>query len=247
MKTEASNRNLQQKFNFSPPKPRPFVANLPAKIDSYEEGIAQFFRWKTGLDYYLTIDQIVDFVINTGKIRVVDLLTDTATFALRLAGRKAFSGRIYSFDTNITLLERAKQRAFHLNLQQGIEFRQFQEPRLPVQDGHADLAVSIFDLHRHPAAQYMTEAMRILVPDGHLILADFLEPKSARSSLAGLWRKMHLRYVQKNPIESRAIYYDREEIIEMLFHAGFRQVIVQGLSVPASRHSGVFSLIAATK
>jgi ubiquinone/menaquinone biosynthesis C-methylase UbiE len=247
VKTETSNRNLQQKFNFSPPKPRPFVANLPARIDSYEEGVSQFFRWKTGLDYYLTIDQIVDFVINTGKIRVVDMLTDTATFALRLAGRKAFSGRIHSFDTNITLLERAKQRAFHLNLQQGIEFRQFQEPRLPFPDGHADLAVSIFDLHRHPVAQYMTEAIRILVPDGHLILADFLEPKTSRFSLAGLWRKMHLRYVQKNPIESRAVYYDREEIIEMLFQTGFRQVIVQGLSDPASRYSGVFCLIAATK
>lgn len=247
MKTDTSNRNLQQKFNFSPPKPRPFVANLPGRIDSYEEGVAQFFRWKTGLDYYLTIDQIVDFVINTGKIRVVDLLTDTATFALRLAGRKAFSGHIYSFDTNITLLERAKQRAFHLNLQQGIEFRQFQEPRLPVPDGQAELAVSIFDIHRHPLEQYLTEALRILVPDGHLILADFLEPKSARHSLVQLWRKMHLRYVQKNPVESRVTYYDREEIIEMLFQAGFRQVIVQGLSVPESRHSGVFSLIAATK
>lgn len=223
------------------------MANLPARIDSYEEGVAQFFRWKTGLDYYSTIDQIVDFVINTGKIRVVDLLTDTATFALRLAGRKAFSGRIYSFDTNITLLERAKQRAFHLNLQQGIEFKHFQEPRLPTPDAHAELAVSIFDLHRHPAAQYLTEARRILVPDGHLILADFLEPKSARTSIAGLWRKLHLRYVQKNPIESRAIYYDREEVIETLFQTGFRQVIVWGLSVPASRHSGVFCLIAATK
>jgi ubiquinone/menaquinone biosynthesis C-methylase UbiE len=247
VKTETSTRNLQQKFNFSPPKPRPFVANLPAKIDSYEEGVAQFFRWKTGLDYYLTIDQVVDFVINTGKNRVVDLLTDTATFALRLAGRKSFHGHIYSFDTNITLLERAKQRAVHLNLQQGIEFRQFQEPRLPIADGHAEIVVSIFDLHRHPATQYLTEALRILVSDGHLILADYLEPKSARASLVRLWRNMHLRYIQKNPIESRAIYYDREEIIEMLFHAGFRQVIVQGLSVPESRHSGVFSLIAATK
>ena len=111
MKTETPARELQKKFDFSPPHPRPFLASLPAKIDTYEEGVARLFRRETGLDYYLTIDQIVDFAINTGRMKVIDLLTDTATFALRLAGRKAFVGRIYSFDSNITLLERAKQRA----------------------------------------------------------------------------------------------------------------------------------------
>lgn len=247
MKTEHQTPDAQKKFNFSPPQPRPFLANLPARIDTYEEGIARFFRWKTGLDYYLTIDQIVDFVVNTGRIRVVDLLTDTAAFALRLAGRKAFRGRIYSFDTNITLLERAKQRAMQLNLQQCLEFKQFQEPRLPVPDGFGETAVSIFDLHRHAAEHYLAEILRILVPDGHLILAEYLEPKSARAALPRFWRKMHLRYIQKNPVESRAVYYDREELIALLFKAGFRQVIVQELSLRQSHSSGVFSLIAATK
>jgi len=199
------------------------------------------------MDYYLAIDQIVDFVVNTRRIRVIDLLTDTATFALRLAGRKAFPGRIYSFDTNVTLLERAKQRAAHLNLQQCIEFRHFQEPNLPLQDGYGDLTVSIFDLHRHPAEQYLAEAHRILSPDGYLIAADILEPKAAGISPVRLWRKLHLQYIKKNPIEARAVYYDREEIIKVLFKVGFRQVIIQGLNVPAKSSSGVFSLIAATK
>lgn len=199
------------------------------------------------MDYYLTIDQIVDFVVDTGKVRVIDLLADTATFALRLAGRKAFPGRIYSFDNNVTLLERAKQRAAHLNLQQMIEFRHFQEPRLPVPDGHGDLAVSIFDLHRHPVEQYLREALRILAPDGYLIIAEMLEPKAGILSWPQIWRKLHLQFIQKNPAEARAIYYDREDMIEMLFKVGFRQVIIQGLNDPAKSHSGVFSLIAATK
>ena len=247
MKTEHSAKDVQKKFNFSPPQPRPFLAGLPAKIDTYEEGVARFFRWKTGLDYYLTIDQIVDFVISTRRIKIVDLLSDTATFALRLAGRKAFPGRIYSFDSNVTLLERAKQRAAHLNFQSCVEFRHFQEPRLPVPDGFGELAVSLLDLHRHPAEQYLAEALRILVPDGHLVLADWLEPKSARYSLSRLWKKMHLHYIQKNPVEACAVYYDREEAIQLLFKAGFRQVIVQDLSAAASANAGVFSLIAATK
>jgi ubiquinone/menaquinone biosynthesis C-methylase UbiE len=240
-------QKVQKKFDFSPPQPRPFLANLPAKIDGYEEGVARFFRWKTGLDYYLTIDHIVDFVITIGRTKVIDLLTDTATFALRLAGRKAFPGHIYSFDNNVTLLERAKQRAMRLNLHPGIEFRHFQEPRLPVPDGYGELAVSIFDLHRHPAEQYLAETIRILVPDGHLVLAEWLEPKAARFSFFRRWRKMHLQYIQKNPAEARALYFDREEIIELLFKAGFRQVIIQGLNVPAAPNSGIFSLIAATK
>lgn len=247
MKTETPAQKYQKKFNFSTPQPRPFLTNLPGRIDTYEEGVARFFQWRTGLDYYLTIDQIVDFVVDTRRVKVIDMLADTASFALRLAGRKAFSGRIYSFDNNITLLELAKQRATHLNLQQTIEFRHFQEPRYPVPDGYGDLAVSIFDLHRHPAEQYLAETLRILVPGGYLILAELLEPRSGLLSLTQIWRRLHLKFVQKNPAEARAVYYDREEVVELLFRVGFRQVILQGLNVPARPHSGVFSLIAATK
>ena len=73
-------------------------------------------------------------------------------------------------------------------------------------------------------------------------------PKSAQEfRFLACLKKMHLRYVQKNPAEARAVYYDQDEIIQLFFRAGFRQVIIQGLKVPESPHSGVFSLIAATK
>ena len=247
MKTATPAQEYQRKFNFSAPQPRPFLANLPARIDTYEEGVARFFRWRTGLDYYGAIDQIVDFVLNTGRVKVMDLLADTACFASRLGSRKAFRGRIYSFDSNITLLERAKQRAAHLDLQQTVEFRHFKEPHYPVPDGFGDLAVSIFDLHRHPAEQFLAETLRVLVPDGYLIVADMLEPKSSPLSWSQVWRRLQLQYVQKNPSEAHAVYWDREEAVQLFFKAGFRQVIIQGLSVPATQHSGVFSLIAATK
>ena len=247
VKSNTSGPNLQKKFDFSAPLPRPFLANLPARIDTYEEGVARYFRWRTGLDYYLAIDQIVDFVIATGRTKVIDMLADTAVFALRLAGRKAFSGRIYSFDTNVTLLERAKQRAIHLKLHPCIEFRHFKEARLPVPDGFAEVAVSFFDLHRHSAESYLAEALRVLVPDGYLILAEMLEPKSVWNTWRWTWKKFHLKYIQNKPTEACAVYYDKEEIIELFFKAGFRQVIIQGLSVPSSSRSGVFSLIAATK
>jgi ubiquinone/menaquinone biosynthesis C-methylase UbiE len=247
MKSDNPAQSLQKKFNFSPPQPRPFLGNLPGKIDAYEEGVASFFRWKTGLDYYLTMDQIVDFVVSTGRLKVVDLLADTAVFALRLAGRKAFHGRIYSFDSNVTLLERAKQRSVQLNLQSSLEFKHFQEPLMPLADGFGDAAVSIFDLHRHSAEQYLAEIYRILMPNGHFILAEFMEPKSAKDALPRFFRNMWLRYMQKNHAESCAVYPDREEIIQLLFDAGFRQVIVQELESSGSRISGVFGLIAATK
>jgi ubiquinone/menaquinone biosynthesis C-methylase UbiE len=246
-KTAPPAQNVQKKFDFSVPHPRPLLANLPARIDTYEEGVAQFFRWRTGLDYYLAMDQAVDFVVNTGGIRVVDLLTDTAAFALKLAERKSFAGRIYSFDTNVTLLERAKQRAAHLNLQRTIEFRQSQEPNLPVPDGYCDLAFSFFDLHRHPLQQYLAEVIRILTPDRHLIIADMLEPKSGRMTLSSIIKRLHLRYIQKNPVEADARYFDREELIQFLYRAGFRQIIIYGLNTPVSKSSGVFSLIIATK
>lgn len=247
MTTEASTRNPQKKFDFSAPQPRPFLANLPAKIDIYEDGIADFFRWRTGLDYYLTIERIVDFVVDTGRVKVLDLLADTAVFALNLAGRKAFHGQIYSFDSNVTLLERAKQRALQLNLNETVEFNLFQEPRIPVPDCYGDVAVSIFDFHRHPAKQYLKEVMRILAPNGYLILADLIESESSKSSWASKWKRLYLEYIKKNKTEAAAVYYDREEMIALLFEAGFRQVIMQGLNVPDSPHAGVFSLIAATK
>jgi ubiquinone/menaquinone biosynthesis C-methylase UbiE len=247
VKSEDYPAGEQKKLDFSPPRPRPFLTNLGARIDAYEEGVARFFQWRTGLDYYATIDQIVDFVVNTRRIRVIDLLTDTGAFTLRLAGRKAFIGRIYSFDSNITLIERARQRAQHLNIQQVIEFRQAEEGRLPVADGFAELAVSIFNFHRHPPEQFLAEVVRVLTPEGHLVLAEMLEPKSMRNRLDWAWKKLHLRYVQKNPEEAEGVYYDREEIIQLIFRAGFRQVVIQGLKNPSSEHQGVFSLIAATK
>ena len=247
MTTETSNRNLQKKFDFSTPQPRPFLSNLPAKIDIYEDGIADFFRWRTGLDYYLTIERIVDFVVDTGGTKVLDLLADTAVFALNLAGRKAFHGHIYSFDSNVTLLERAKQRALQLNLQQTVEFKLFQEPKLPVPDGFGDVAVSIFDLHRHSAKGYLSEVVRALAPNGYLILAELIESESSRTSWASKWKRLYLEYVKKNKAEADAVYYDREEMIALLFETGFRQVVIQGLNMPDSARSGVFSLIAATK
>jgi ubiquinone/menaquinone biosynthesis C-methylase UbiE len=246
VKTEIP-EGVQKKFDFPAPHPRPFLTDLPARIDSYEEGVARFFQWRTGLNYYATLDQIIDFVINTKRFKVVDFLADTASFALRLAGRKAFLGRIYSFDNNITLLERARQRARHLNLDQVVDFRQFEGSKLPVSDTFAEIAVSIFDFHRHPAEVFLAEAFRILTSEGHLILAEMLEPKSARNSLSWSLKKMHLKYIQKNPTEALGVYYDREEMIRLVFEAGFRQIIIQGLKAPDSPHEGVFSLIAATK
>jgi ubiquinone/menaquinone biosynthesis C-methylase UbiE len=247
VKTDSPGSGVQKNFDFPPPRPRPFLTDLPARIDRYEEGVARFFEWRTGLNYYATLDQIIDFVINTRRVKVVDFLADTASFALRLAGRKAFLGRIYSFDNNITLLERARQRARHLSLDQVVDFRQFEGTRLPLSDTFAEIAVSIFDFHRHPAEAFLAEAFRVLMPEGHLILAEVLEPKSSRNSLNWALKRIHLKYIQKNPTEALGIYYDREEMIRLVFGAGFRQIIIQGLKAPDSPHQGVFSLIAATK
>jgi len=247
VKDDTRARLAQKKFDFSAPRPRPLLSHLPARIDTYEEGVARFFRWRTGLDYYGTIDTIVDFVVNTRRTRIVDMLTDTGAFALRLVERKGFAGKVYSFDSNITLLERARQRARHMSLDQTVEFRQVDVPRCPVPDGFAEVAVSIFDLHRQPAGQFMTEAARILCPEGHLILAELLEPLTSWGRWRSFWRSMHLRYVQKNPAEADGAYYDQEQLIDLIFKAGFRQIIIQGLKVPRSPHEGVFSLIAATK
>jgi len=245
VKTENSEKT-QKEFDFTPPRPRSFISNLPARIDEYEEGVARFFQFKTGLDYYHAMDHIIDFVISTGRTKIVDLLTDTAAFALRIAERKAFNGRVYSFDSNITLLERAKQRALQMNLQKTIEFKQcFHESKLPLSDCYANAAVSIFDLQRHPLDQYFTEIIRILEPEGLFIIAVQTEPKAAAP--IRLWRWARLKYIQKNPTEADTVYPDREELITSLFSAGFRQVIIQEMNSPTKMRPGVFSLIAATK
>jgi len=247
VKTEKAGQEIQKKFDFSAPRPRPFLASLPARIDTYEEGVARLFQWRTRLDYYATIDQIVDFIVNTKRTRIVDLLGDTATLALRLAGRKAFFGKIYSFDDNITLLERARQRARHLNLGQVVEFREFAGAAWPLQDGFAEIVVSVFDLHRQQASHFLQEAYRILGHDGYLLLGEVIEPQSFQSRLSWTCQRLHLRFIQRNATEAQGVYYDQEEIIRMLFDTGFRQVVIQGLRIPTLRNQGVFSLVAATK
>lgn len=223
------------------------MSDLPARIDTYEEGVARFFEWRTGMNYYATIDQIVDFVINTRRSKVLDFFADTGAFTLRLAGRKNFTGKIYSFDSNITLLERARQRARHLNLQPVIDFRHYEGGRWPVPDAFADIAISIFDFHRHSAEQFLAEAVRILAPEGHLLVAEMIVPKSTLGSWAWNWKKLRIKYVHKNPDEALGVYFDREELIQLLFGAGFRQVVIQGLKQQDAITGEVFSLVAATK
>lgn len=247
MKSSRRATTRQASFDFTPPRPRPFLANLPRRIDSYEEGVVRFFQWRTGHDYYAAVDQLVEFVINTRRRTVVDLLADTGVFSLRLAGSKSFEGHVYAFDNNITLLERARQRARHLKLNSIVEYLEFTEPRWPLPDSFADIAVSIFDLHRRDAGQFLGETIRILVPEGHLLLAEMIEPNSRRNRMRMMWKRAVIRYLRKDPDESQGVYYDREEIIGLLFAAGFRQVVIQELRAPATSHSGVLSLVAATK
>ena len=236
----------QEEFNFPLPSPRPLIACIPARINEYEEEVARFFHWKTGLDYYQVIDHVIDFVISSGLKKIADLLTDTAVFALRLAERKAFTGRVYSFESNITLLERAKQMAEQMKLQKTIEFKHvFHETRLLLPDYSAEAAVSIFDLHRHTLRQYLAEILRILEPKGLFIIAVLTEPKAPIS--IKLWRWAHLKYIKKNPTEADTVYPDREELIKSLLCAGFRQVIVQEMTERTTMRPGVFSLITATK
>ena len=241
-----STETPQKEFDFSSPRPRPFISGLPARLDEYEEGFARFFQWKTGLDYYHAMDQIIDFVVSAGRAKIVDLLTDTGVFSLRIAGRKAFNGRVYSFDSNVTLLERAKQRATQLGLLNTIEYKPvFRETELPLPNCSADAAVSIFDLHRHPLHQYLVEITRILEPGGLFVVAVQTEPKAP--AIFRLWQWARLKYIHKNPDEADTVYPDREELITALFGAGFRQVIIQEMNTPTTMRPGVFSLIAATK
>lgn len=247
MKKETREKSAQKRFDFSPPRPRPFLANLPAEIDGYESGVARFFHWRTGLDYYATVDQVVEFVINTRRQSVVDLVTDTGTFALRLGGRKSFPGRVRSFDSNVTLLERARQRARYMKVDGTVAFGESDGARVPVDDGSAEVVVSIFDFHRHAPRQFLDEAVRVLAPDGHLLLAEMIEPRTPRNRWRWRWKQLNLRYVQKKPSEADGVYYDRETLIGMVFGAGFRQVVLQELKQPRQRDYGVFSLVAATK
>ena len=230
VKTETAKQKPQMEFDFFLSKPRPFLSGLPSRIDEYEARVTSFFHRKTGLDYCLIVDRVIDLVISTGGNNVVDMITDAAIFPLRLAKRDEFHGYIYSLDCNVTLIERAKQRAAQLRLQTPIEFRQWHEMQIPLAGGCADTVVSIFDLHRHPAKRYLAETIRILMPEGLLVLAEYTESKP--SDLVRFWRRTRLRYIEKNREEAEIVYPDREHIIEWLFGVGFRQVVIQEMNVP---------------
>jgi hypothetical protein len=99
--TEVHGRGFQKQFDFPPPRLRPFLTNLPARIDTYEEGVARFFQWRTGLDYYATIDQIIDFVINTRRIKVRSGWRD---------GKLSWGGSILSTTTSLCLNAAGRER-----------------------------------------------------------------------------------------------------------------------------------------
>jgi ubiquinone/menaquinone biosynthesis C-methylase UbiE len=247
VKTDTPPQALQKKFDFTPPKRRPFLADLSVAIDTYEEGVAHFFQSRTGLDYYAAVDRVVDFVVNLNRSKVADLLTDTGVFTLKLAARKGFTGKIYALDSNLTLLERTRQRAAHSHVQHNIDFRHSPGGCFAIPDSSVEIAVSFFDFHRHRPEQFLAEAVRILVPEGHLVMAEMIESGSLRNRVSLFMKNLQLKYLQKNPTEAEAVYYDQDDLIGLLFAAGFRQVVVQELQSKRSGNAGVFSLIAATK
>jgi len=245
MKLEAS-ETPKKGFDFTPPRPRPLIDVVSTRIDEYDDSVARLFHWKTGLDYGSAMNHVIDFVISDGRKKIVDLITDTAVFVLSIAKHEAFKGNVYSFDSNITLLERAKQRAAQSEKYCKIEFKQLiNEGRLPLEDCFAEIAVSFFDLHRHQLNQYLAEIIRILEPGGLFIIAALTEPKTGAA--LRFWRWANLKYIKKNPTAADTVYPDREHLIQSLFGAGFRQVVIQEMTSPTKMRPGVFSLFAATK
>jgi ubiquinone/menaquinone biosynthesis C-methylase UbiE/biotin operon repressor len=139
-------------------------------------------------------------------LAIADLGTGEGAFALLLAQR---ARRVIAVDSSANMIEVGRDRA-HRNGIQNVEFRLGDMEELPIADAEVDLVFFSQSLHHalHPE-RALTEAARILVPDGRVVILDLARHRfeEARELYADEW-----------------LGFSEAELEEMLAKAGFTGV-----------------------
>jgi len=215
-------------------------------LSEFEERIAREFRRRTGLDYKSTIAQIIDAADPFPGMQVLDIPTGTGIIARQFVGKIGDKGRIIGVDETRAKLEEARLNAQSAKVSLHVEWKAMSLEKLSFENDSMDLVTSVMAFHRLNGAKFLAEAYRVLKPKGRLLIADELAPEQGSSSFRLSARRTWYRYIRRDQSEANALFYNTEEMMELLGSTGFSQIMFRGLR-QRSKHDRVFTLIKAVK
>jgi ubiquinone/menaquinone biosynthesis C-methylase UbiE len=226
-----------------PPQKQPPLATW---LSEFEERIAREFLRRTGLDYKMTVAQIIEAAEPFPGMQILDVPTGTGVIARQFVGKIGEKGKIIGADTTREQLEQARLAAQSAKASLRIEWKMMPLEKLIFEDSHFDLITSVMAFHRMQAQKFLAETYRVLKPGGRLLIADELAPEAGASPLKLKFRHHYYRFIARNRDEAEAHFYLPQEMMEMLGEAGFTQIVLRALR-QRSKHDRVFTLIKAVK
>lgn len=228
-------------------EPPPIKQSMIATwLSEFEEKIAADFRRRTDLDYKTTIAEIIKSAEPFLGMQVLDAPTGTGIIARQFVGKVGEKGRIIGVDETDEKIRQARLAAQSANLRLRIEWGKMPVGNLKFADASFDLVTSVMAFHRLQSETFLAEACRVLKPGGRMLIADELAPAVEPHQLTRSVRRAYFRFIVRDQMEAEARFYTYEEMMEMLFAAGFTQIIFKALRRRSPRDR-VFSLIKAIK
>lgn len=135
------------------------------------------------------IDLIVHFGQPSKSDIALDYITGIGNVALAIS---PFVKTVDALDPDVNILEKAKISADERGIN-NINFIAADADSIPAKDRTYDLIIARMALrHEFNPSKCLKEIMRVLKPDGRLIIVDFLKP--LRPDLAGFFENLHRQW-----------------------------------------------------
>ena len=175
--------------------------------------------------------------LKTHPLKILDLCCGTGDLTIKLANLAAHDTTVIGLDYSQPMLEKAKEKARHLQLKERLTFIQGDVNDLPFPDGDFDCIGISFAFrnltYKNPLTQrYLAEILRVLKPGGRFVIVESSQPPNPLiRKLDHLYLRTIVRWTGSllsgnKPAytylsESARRFYDVEELGDLLIKTGF--------------------------
>jgi ubiquinone/menaquinone biosynthesis C-methylase UbiE len=170
------------------------------KVEKYFRKTA--CRWdELRKDYY--DENLRDIVIQKANIKtgnvVLDIGCGTGFLTLGVANAVGKNGKVIGVDISKEMMEKAEENLSKARVS-NLEFRVGDAESIPLEDNSVDAVVGNMVLHHCPNPESaVKEMVRVLKPNGSLVLADMEEHKERwlKDEVADLWLGFNLQKIKE--------------------------------------------------
>ena len=183
------------------------------KVEDYFKETA--YKWdEIRKDYY--DESLRDIIIQKANVKtgniVLDIGCGTGFLSLGVAKAVGKNGKVIDIDISEEMMKKAKKNLSEAGFS-NVEFRVGDAENIPLENDSVDSVVGNMVLHHCPNPEFaIKEMVRVLKPNGRLVLADMEEheEKWLKDEMADLWLGFDLRRVK-----------------EMFLTAGLKKVVAE--------------------